>query len=55
MPRFALLAFTLAALALVAAVVSVLAGFWLGLGWVLLAGLSSNIGWVQWRRSTRAS
>ena len=51
MPRFALLAFTLAALALVAAVVSVLAGFWLGLGWVLLAGLSSNIGWVPWRRS----
>ncbi len=50
MPRFTLLAFVLAALALVAAVVSVLAGFWLGLGWILLAGLASNIGWVQWRR-----
>jgi hypothetical protein len=53
MPRFALLAFVLAALALLAAVVSVLAGFWIGLAWVLLAGISSNIGWVQWRR-TRA-
>ncbi|MFC1441372.1 hypothetical protein ABUW04_24230 [Streptacidiphilus sp. N1-10] len=51
MPRFALLAFVLAALALVAAVVSVLAGFWIGLVWVLLAGISSNVGWVQWRRA----
>jgi hypothetical protein len=51
MPRNALLAFVLAVLALVAAVVSVLAGFWIGLVWVLLAGISSNIGWVQWRRA----
>ena len=51
LPRVALLAFVLAALALLAAVVSVFAGFWLGLIWVLLAGISSNIGWVQWRRS----
>lgn len=51
MPRFALLAFVLAALALVAAVVSVLAGFWIGLVWVLLAGISSNVGWVQLRRA----
>jgi membrane protein implicated in regulation of membrane protease activity len=51
MPRFTLLAFILAALALAAAVVSVFAGFWLGLGFILLAGLSSNIGWVQWRRA----
>ena len=50
MPRFALFAFVLAALAMAAAVVSVLAGFWLGLVWILLAGISSNIGWVQWRR-----
>ncbi|MHA6759499.1 hypothetical protein [Streptacidiphilus sp. PAMC 29251] len=50
MPRFALLAFVLAALALIAAVVSVLAGFWIGLAWVLLAGIASNIGWVAWRR-----
>ncbi|MEY9842366.1 MULTISPECIES: hypothetical protein [Streptacidiphilus] len=51
MPRFALLAFVLAALALVAAVVSVLAGFWIGLVWVLLAGIASNVGWVQLRRA----
>jgi hypothetical protein len=51
MPRFALFAFVLAALALVAAVVSVLAGFWIGLAWILMAGISSNIGWVQWRRA----
>jgi hypothetical protein len=51
MPRFALLAFVLAALALVAAVVSVLAGFWIGLVWVLLAGISSNVGWVHMRRA----
>jgi hypothetical protein len=50
MPRFALLAFVLAALATAAAVVSVLAGFWIGLAWILLAGLASNVGWVQWRR-----
>ncbi|MFC1429767.1 hypothetical protein ACEZDB_03740 [Streptacidiphilus sp. N1-3] len=50
MSRLALLAFVLAALCLVAAVVSVLAGFWLGLVSVLLAGIASNIGWVQWRR-----
>jgi hypothetical protein len=51
MPRFALFAFTLAVLALVAAVVSVLAQFWLGLAFVLLAGVASNVGWVQWRRA----
>jgi hypothetical protein len=51
MPRFSILLFALSALALVAAVVSVLAGFWIGLGWILLAGITSNIGWVQWRRA----
>ena len=51
MPRFALFAFVLAVLALAAAVVSVLAGFWIGLAWILLAGIASNIGWVQWRRA----
>jgi hypothetical protein len=51
MPRFALFAFALAVLALVAAVVSVLAQFWLGLAFVLLAGVASNVGWVQWKRA----
>ena len=53
MPRFSVLLFILSALAVVAAVVSVLAGFWIGLAWLLLAGITSNMGWVQWRR-TRA-
>jgi len=51
MPRFSILLFVLSALAVVAAVVSVLAGFWIGLAWLLLAGITSNIGWVQWRRA----
>ena len=51
MPRFSVLLFILSALAVVAAVVSVLAGFWIGLAWLLLAGITSNIGWVQWRRA----
>jgi len=51
MPRLYVLLFILSALALVAAVVSVLAGFWIGLAWLLLAGITSNMGWVQWRRS----
>jgi hypothetical protein len=55
MPRFALFAFTLAVLALAAAVVSVLAQFWVGLAFVLLAGVASNIGWVQWRRARLAA
>jgi hypothetical protein len=53
MPRFSLFAFVLAALALIAAVISVAAGFWVGLLWVLLAGLASNVGWVQLRRARR--
>ena len=51
MSRFALFAFALAVLALAAAVVSVLAQFWVGLAFVLLAGVASNVGWVQWRRA----
>jgi hypothetical protein len=53
MPRLALFAFVLAVLALAAAVVSVLAGFWIGLAWVLLAGLASNVGWVKLRQARR--
>ncbi|WP_162837946.1 hypothetical protein [Streptacidiphilus anmyonensis] len=55
MPRFALFAFTLAVLAVAAAVVSVLAQFWLGLAFVLLAGVASNVGWVHWRRARLAA
>ena len=55
MPRFALFAYALAVLALAAAVVSVLAQFWVGLAFVFLAGVASNIGWVQWRRARLAA
>lgn len=55
MPRFSIFAFALAVLALAAAVVSVVAGFWVGLVWIFLAGLASNVGWVQLRRARRAS
>ncbi|MFC5906214.1 hypothetical protein [Streptacidiphilus monticola] len=51
MPRFAVLAFALAVLALVAAVVAVAAGFWLGLAFVLLAGIASNVGWISYKRA----
>jgi uncharacterized membrane protein YccF (DUF307 family) len=34
-------------------VVSVLGGFWIGLAWVLLAGLASNVGWVKLRQARR--
>ncbi len=54
MPRLYVLLFILSALAVAAAVVSVLAGFWIGLAWLLLAGITSNMGWVQYRRSGRA-
>jgi hypothetical protein len=52
--RFAYYALLLCALTLTAAVVSFAQGNWLGIVWVLLAGLSSNIAWYYLRRS-RAS
>ncbi len=38
-------------LAVAAAVVSFAQGSWLGVVWVLLAGLSSNMSWYYHRRS----
>jgi hypothetical protein len=32
---------------------AVLMAGWVGLLWVLLAGLASNVGWVQLRRARR--
>jgi hypothetical protein len=50
MPRLALYALVVCALAVTAAVVSFVQGSWLGIVWVLLAGVSSNMAWYYWRR-----
>lgn len=54
MPRLAVYAFVVCALAVAAAVVSFVQGSWLGVVWVLLAGLSSNMCWYYVKRG-RAS
>ncbi|MBW5425262.1 hypothetical protein GKQ77_27500 [Streptomyces sp. BG9H] len=51
MPRLALYALVVCALAVVAAVLSFAQGSWLGVVWVLLAGLSSNMAWFYLRRA----
>ncbi|MFD0553102.1 hypothetical protein ACFQ0X_30960 [Streptomyces rectiviolaceus] len=51
MPRLALYALIVCALAVVAAVVSFVQGYWIGVVWVLLAGLSSNMAWYYLRRA----
>ncbi|MFG3283720.1 hypothetical protein [Streptomyces sp. NPDC048111] len=55
MPRLALYALVVCVLALVAAVVSFVQGSWLGIIWVLLVGLSSNMAWYYLRRGRAAS
>ncbi|MFF9072836.1 hypothetical protein ACF1BP_29730 [Streptomyces sp. NPDC014735] len=50
MPRLALYAIAVCVLAVVAAVFSFVRGSWLGIVWVLLAGLSSNMAWFYLRR-----
>jgi CHASE2 domain-containing sensor protein len=50
MPRLALYALVVCVLAVAAAVVSFVQGSWLGIVWVLLAGLSSNMTWYYLRR-----
>ncbi|GAA4922081.1 hypothetical protein ACFPM3_02145 [Streptomyces coeruleoprunus] len=51
MPRLSLYTLVVCVLAVVAAVVSFAQGSWLGVVWVLLAGVSSNMAWYYWRRS----
>ena len=51
MPRLALSSLALCLLAVGAAVVSFVQGSWLGIVWVLLAGLSSNMAWYCLRRA----
>ncbi|MEU8762934.1 hypothetical protein [Streptomyces sp. NPDC048659] len=51
MPRLALYALVVCALAVAAAVVSFVQGNLIGIVWVLLAGLSSNMAWYYIRRA----
>ncbi|WP_442806313.1 hypothetical protein [Streptomyces sp. NBC_01317] len=51
MPRLALYALAVCALAVIAAVVSFVQGSFLGVVWLLLAGLSSNMAWYYLRRA----
>ncbi|MET9362715.1 hypothetical protein ABZX93_17610 [Streptomyces sp. NPDC006632] len=51
MPRLALYALVVCVLAVAAAVVSFARGSWLGIVWVLLVGLSSNMCWYYLRRA----
>ncbi|MFD5553122.1 hypothetical protein ACFWIA_04685 [Streptomyces sp. NPDC127068] len=50
MSRLALFALVVCLLAVAAAVVSFVNGSWLGVLWVLMAGLSSNMAWYYVRR-----
>ncbi|ARF72236.1 hypothetical protein B7C62_08080 [Kitasatospora albolonga] len=50
MPRLALYALIVCVLAVTAAVVSFVQGSLLGIVWVLIAGLSSNMVWYYVRR-----
>ena len=51
MPRLALYALIVCALSVAAAVVSFVQGSWLGVVWVLLASLSSNMCWYYVKRA----
>ncbi|MFD7920602.1 hypothetical protein ACFV3R_15425 [Streptomyces sp. NPDC059740] len=48
--RFALFAGALCVLAVVAAVISFVQGSWLGVAWILVAGVTSNMAWYYVRR-----
>ncbi|MEV7603140.1 hypothetical protein AB0O91_37800 [Kitasatospora sp. NPDC089797] len=54
MPRTSLFALLVVVLALVAAVVSMVEGFWIGLIWLPLAGVASNVLWMNRRRAKLA-
>ncbi|GAA3057713.1 hypothetical protein GCM10017562_23260 [Streptomyces roseofulvus] len=51
MPRLALYALVVCALAVAAAVISFVNGSFVGVVWILLAGLSSNMAWYYVRRA----
>ncbi|MCL6670682.1 MULTISPECIES: hypothetical protein [Streptomyces] len=54
MPRLGVYALIVFVLAVAAAVVSFAQGSWLGVVWVLLAGLSSNMCWYYLKRGRAA-
>ncbi|MFD0276046.1 hypothetical protein ACFVHB_19350 [Kitasatospora sp. NPDC127111] len=54
MPRTSLFASIVVVLALVAAVLSVVQGWWIGLIWLPLAGIASNVLWLNVRRAKLA-
>ncbi|MEU0332839.1 hypothetical protein [Streptomyces sp. NPDC006193] len=54
MPRIALYTLTVCLLAVAAAVVSFVQGSWLGIVWVLLAGVTSNMTWYYVKRARSA-
>jgi len=54
MPRLALYALIVCLLAVAAAVVSFVQGSFLGIVWVLIAGLSSNMCWYYVKRGRAA-
>ncbi|NEB75429.1 hypothetical protein G3I40_09355 [Streptomyces sp. SID14478] len=51
MPRIALFALAVCLLAVVAAVVSFVQGSFLGIVWVLIAGITSNMTWFYARKA----
>ncbi|MZE78585.1 hypothetical protein [Streptomyces xinghaiensis] len=50
MPRLALFSLAVCLLATAAAVVSFVEGSWLGVLWVMMAGVSSNMAWFHFRK-----
>ncbi len=54
MPRTSVLASFVVVLALAAAVVSLVQGWWLGLVWLPMAGIASNVLWMNLRREKLA-
>ncbi|RII17060.1 hypothetical protein DSC45_14960 [Streptomyces sp. YIM 130001] len=55
MPRLAVYALVVCVLSVAAAVVAFTQGSWLGIVWILLAGLSSNMAWYYLRRGRMAA
>ncbi|MDK1474054.1 hypothetical protein QNO07_11610 [Streptomyces sp. 549] len=51
MPRIALYALIVCVLSLVAAVLSFSRGSWLGVVWILMMGVASNIAYFYWARA----
>ena len=55
MPRLALFSVVVCVLAAAAAVVSFVQGSWLGILWIMMAGISSNMAWFYHRRNKAAA